>query len=129
MKDDDIARFHKTAKFYPYAVFHKNSTKVTKNDLDILAEATIENCGIMLPMTEHDKNAELDLTNLIVHAKIVDNCFDTTRPRSVTGIMVGLPIWKMSPEALDENCYHHFKLLSMRDLIQKITQKQSEIYN
>ena len=71
MKDNDAARFHKKAKFDPRAVHHKNTAKITLNDLDILAEATNVNCGIVLLMREHNKNAESDLTN-IAHEEIVD---------------------------------------------------------
>ena len=71
MKENDAVRFHKKAKFDPRAVHHKNTAKITLNDLDILAEATNVNCGIVLLMREHNKNEEPDLTN-VAHEVIVD---------------------------------------------------------
>ena len=87
MKGNDTARFHKKSKFDPRVVHHKNTAKITQNNLDILAEATNGNCGIVLLMREHNKNTEPDLTN-VVHEEIVDNCFNTTR--SVTDIMTAI---------------------------------------
>ena len=77
----------KKNKFDRRVVHHKNTTIITQKDLDILAEATIGDCGIVLPMREHNKNAELDLTN-VVYEEIIDNCFNT--PRSATDIMVAI---------------------------------------
>ena len=71
------------------AVHHKNLPKITQNDLDILAEATNGNCGIVLLMREHNKSAEPDLTN-VAHEETVDKCFYSATPRSVTDIMATL---------------------------------------
>ena len=79
----------------------KNLPKITQNDLDILAEATNGNCGIVLLMREHNKNAEPDLTN-VAHEETVDKCFYSATPRSVTDIMAALYSRNMSPQALAE---------------------------
>ena len=103
-------------------VYHKNTTIITQKDLDILAEATIGNCGIVLPMREHNKNAELDLTN-VVYEEIVDNCFNT--PRSATDIMVAIYSRNMSPQVLPETFLSSLQIaIHERDIIEKNTQKQ-----
>ena len=95
LKENDTARFHKKAKFDPLALHHKSTAKITQNDLDILAEATNGNCGIVLLMREHNKNAEPDLTN-VAHEEIVDKGFYSATPRSVADIMAALYSKNMS---------------------------------
>ena len=128
MKEDGAGRFHKKVKFDPWAVHHKNTAKITQNDVDILAKATNENCWIMLLMREHAKNAEPDLINS-VHQEIVDNCFNIITSRYVTDVMAGLYSRKMSPQALAENFYHHFKLLSMKEILLKKLKSKVKILN
>ena len=126
MKENGTARFHKKAKFDPRAVHHKNTAKITQNDLDVLAEATNGNCGIVLLMREHNKNTEPDLTN-VVHEEIVDNCFNIVTPRSVTDIMAALYSRNMSPQALAEKFLSSLQIaIHERDIIEEITQKQSK---
>ena len=126
LKENGTARFHKKAKFDPRAMHHKNTAKITQNDLDVLAEATNGDCGIVLRMREHNKNAEPDLTN-IVHEEIVDNCFNIVKPRSVTDIMAALYSRNMSPEALAKKFLSSLQItIHERDIIEKITQKQSK---
>ena len=96
--------FIKKAKFDPRAVRDKNTAKIIQNDLDMLAEATNGNCGIVLLMREHNKNA---LTN-VVHEEIVDSCFNTVTPRSVTYIMADLYSRNMSPQALAKKILSSF---------------------
>ena len=106
----------KTNKFDRRVVHHKNTT-ITQKDPDILAEATIGNCGIVLPMTEHNKNAELDLTN-VVYEEIVDNCFNT--PRSATDIMVAIYSRNMTPQVLAETFLSSLQIaIHERDIIEK----------
>ena len=125
MKENDTARFHKKAKFDPLALHHKNTAKITQNDLDILAEATNGNCGIVLLMREHNKNAEPDLIN-VAHEEIVDKCFYSATPRSVTDIMAALYCQNMSLQALAEKLLSLLQItVNERDIIEKITQKQS----
>ena len=126
MKENDTARFHKKAKFDPLALHHKNTAKITQNDLDILAEATNGNCGIVLLMREHNKNAEPDLTN-VAHEEIVDKCFYSATPRSVTDIMAALYSKNMSLQALAKKILTLLQItVDERDIIEKITQKQSK---
>ena len=80
---------------------HKSNATTTQNNLDILAEKTNGNCGILLFMRENNKNAELGLTT-IVHEEIVENCFNTVTHRSVIGIMVALYSRDMSSQWLAE---------------------------
>ena len=115
--------FIKKAKFDPRAVRDKNTAKIIQNDLDMLAEATNGNCGIVLRMREHNKNA---LTN-VVHEEIVDGCFNTVTPRSVTYIMTGLYSRNMSPQALAKKILSSLQItIHERDIIEKITRKQSK---
>ena len=116
LKENNTARFHKKAKFDPRAVHHKNTAKIAQNNLDILAEATNGNSGIVLRMREQYKNAEPDLTN-VAHEEIVDKCFYSATPRSVTDIMAALYSRNMSLQALNENFYHRFKLLSTKEIL------------
>ena len=126
LKENDTARFHKKAKFDPLALHHKNTAKITQNDLDILAEATNGNCGIVLLMREHNKNAEPDLTN-VAHEEIVDKGFYSATPRSVTDIMPALYSKNMSLQALAKKILTSLQItVDERDIIEKITQKQSK---
>ena len=112
--------FIKKAKFDPRAVRDKNTAKIIQNDLDMLAEATNRNCGIV---REHNKNA---LTN-VVHEEIVDGCFNTVTSRSVTDIMTGLYSRNMSPQALAKKNLSSLQItIHERDIIEKITRKQSK---
>ena len=118
--------FIKKAEFDPRAVHNKNTAKITQNDLDILAEATNGNCGIVLLMREHNKNAEPDLTN-VAHEEIVDKCFYSATPRSVTDIMAALYSKNMSLQALAENFLSSLQItIDERDIIEKVTRKQSK---
>ena len=129
MKQNDAARFCKKAKFDPRAVHHKNTAKITQNDLEILAEATNGNFGIVLLMRERNKNAELDLTN-VAHEEIVDKCFYSTTPRSVTDIMAALYSRNISLQALAEKFLSSLQItIDQRDIIEKITRKQRKIRN
>ena len=126
MKQNDAARFCKKAKFDPRAVHHKNTAKLTQNDLEILAEATNGNFGIVLLMREHNKNAEPDLTN-VAHEEIVDKCFYSATPRSVTDIMAALYSRNISLQALAEKFLSSLQItIDQRDIIEKITRKQSK---
>ena len=101
---------------------HKNTVKITQNNLDILAEATNGNCRIVLLMREHNKNAEPDLTN-VVYEEIVDNYFNT--PRSATDIIVAIYSRNMSPQVLPETFLSSLQItIHERDIIEKNTRKQ-----
>ena len=105
---------------------HKNTAKITQNDLDILAETTNGNCEIVLLMREHNKNAEPDLTN-VVHEEIGDNCFNTVTPRSVTYIETALYSRNVSPQALAEKFLLSLQItIHEKDIIEKTTRKQSK---
>ena len=74
-------------------------------------------------MREHNKNAELDLTD-VFHEEIVDS-FDTGTLRSGTGIITALYSRKMSPQALAEKFLSLLQIIiHERDIIEKITHKQ-----
>ena len=126
LKENDTVRFNKKAKFDPRSVHHKNTIKITQNELEILAEATNGNRGIVLLMREHKKNAEPDLTN-VAHEAIVDKWFCSATPRSVTDIMAALYNKNMSLQALAENFLSWLQItIDERDIIEKITRKQSK---
>ena len=129
LKENNTARFHKKAKFDPRAVHHKNTAKIAQNNLDILAEATNGNSGIVLLMREQYKNAEPDLTN-VAHEEIVDKCFYSATPRSVTDIMAALYSRNISLQALAETFLSSLQItIDQRDIIEKITRKQRKIRN
>ena len=76
-------------------------------------------------MIEHNENAEPDLTD-VFHEEIVDS-FDTVTLRSVTDIMAALYSRNMSPQALAEKFISLLQItIHERDIIEKITHKQSE---
>ena len=126
MKENDTERFHKKAKFDPWAVHRKNTAKIIPNDLDILAESTNGNCSIALLMREHNKNANPDLTN-VAHEEMVDKCFYRAIPRSFTDIMAVLYSRNMSLQALAEKCLSLPQItIDKRDIIEKSTLKQSK---
>ena len=77
-------------------------------------------------MREHNKNAEPDLTN-VAHEEIVDKCFYSATPRSVTDIMAALYSKNMSLQALAKKILTSLQItVDERDIIEKITQKQSK---
>ena len=76
-------------------------------------------------MREHNKNAEPDLIN-VAHEEIVDKCFYSATPWSVTDIMAALYCQNMSLQALAEKLLSLLQItVNERDIIEKITQKQS----
>ena len=96
---------------------HQITAKITLNYPDVLAEAPNGSCGIVSLMREHNKNAKPDLTN-IVHEEIVDNCFNTLIPRSVTDIMASIYSRNTSPQVFKaEIFYCRFKLLSVKEIL------------
>ena len=50
---------------------------------------------------DNNENAKHDLTN-IVHEEVVENCFNTIAPRSVTDIIVAICTRGMNPQGLAE---------------------------
>ena len=125
LKENGAATFLlKKIKLDPRVVHHKNTAKITQNDLDTLAKATNENCGIVLLMRKHNKNAEPDLTN-VVHEKIVDDCFNT--PRLITGTMAASHSGGISLQVLAEKMLSSLQItIHERDINEKIFRKQSK---
>ena len=106
---------------------HKNTAKITQNDLDTLAKATNENCGIVLLMRKHNKNAEPDLTN-VVHEKIVDDCFNT--PRLITGTMAASHSGGISLQVLAEKMLSSLQITSTKEILMKKSfENKAKIHN
>ena len=77
-------------------------------------------------MREHNKNAEPDLTNF-AHEELVDKCFYSATPRSVTDMMAALYSRSMSLQALAEKFLSSLQItIDKRDITEKITRKQSK---
>ena len=72
-------------------------------------------------MREHNKNAEPDLTN-VAHEELVDKCFYSATPSSVTDMMTALYSRNMSLQALAEKFLSSLQITTdERDIIEKIT--------
>ena len=65
--------------FDPRALHHQKPMAITERDLDILAELTNNNCGLVLLIRKHNQKPEPDL-DMISHEETIETEIDFTYP-------------------------------------------------